>query len=226
MESLGIAFGVPTEHGTSANHQFRSEIDLRGFTYDRIYVEWGPMLSKLFPFDRQPYSQLENAIRLTGDEQAANDVYFARRAREFRDRIRWHGLSDTILGVIVDIFYRLTAGYGVRPMRLIVTIFAVLILGTIAFSQSGAVELEKREEGHNQPPIDLEWIKALQVSFDQLVPISLPGADQWSPSQGVWREVIGVTITFAGIATALALLGWLLIPVIVAMITSKFRRQI
>ena len=72
--------------------QFAQPVDLRGFTYERIRVAWRDLLDKLTPYDRQPYTQLETAIRATGEDRMANDVYHRRRIREMHLRWKagWH----------------------------------------------------------------------------------------------------------------------------------------
>ena len=42
--------------------RFEAPVDLRGFTYDRIYVNLDELFRKLETTDRQPYTQLVSCV--------------------------------------------------------------------------------------------------------------------------------------------------------------------
>lgn len=66
---------------------FQGQMDLRGFTYERIEVDHKQLLDRLAsfePYDRQPYVQLEKVYRAVGKDRDADYVYLARRHHERR----------------------------------------------------------------------------------------------------------------------------------------------
>ncbi len=70
------------------NSQFGGYVDLLGCTYDRIQVNWHMLLrypdgkSRVDPYDRQPYVELEEVFRKSGSVEDADAVYAERRRVE------------------------------------------------------------------------------------------------------------------------------------------------
>src|SRR5437660_79103 len=122
--------------------RFEAPVDLRGFTYDRIYVNLDELFRKLETTDRQPYTQLEDALRKVGADARANEVYLERRRVErkrlFSGRrlLRWGP----------DWLYMAVANYGIRPYRLLLYAFALVLLGAVLFSRPGALEPKDKEK--------------------------------------------------------------------------------
>ncbi len=135
-------------------------IDLRGFTYERIELRLNDLLNRLeksesIPFDRQPYTQLEKTYLSVGDDYRAGDVYYALRRREHNQSWKklWLDIQNgktvtagfRLIAQMFDfIFLRGVTRYGVRPFRLLVISVGFIIAGTIIFSQPGAVVLKEK----------------------------------------------------------------------------------
>jgi len=68
--------------------QFGDDVDLLGCTYDRIEINWPSLLrypngqSRIHPYNRQPYVELEEVLRKAGFEEGADEVYAERRRVE------------------------------------------------------------------------------------------------------------------------------------------------
>jgi hypothetical protein len=77
-----VFFGEP-------NVQFIKNIDLRGCIYDRIQPIsfWEELMEHLGPYDRRPFTQLEETFRRAGKVGLANDVYYKRKCREYTENI-------------------------------------------------------------------------------------------------------------------------------------------
>jgi hypothetical protein len=207
--------------------RFASEIDMRGMVYERLYGPWRSIFAQLEPFDRQPFTQLEITLRQAGDDTAADEVYYALRTQELRNRFR-RSAWRLWPGIAWDLFLRYLAGYGVRPVRLFVILGTFLTLGTIAFRQPGAVVQEEPLErilqhGHLE---QLGWGQALLVSIDQVLPIvEIPSAREWLPSERTWLILGPVELTYTGVATVLTLFGLIVGPAAIAIVASWLWRQ-
>ena len=158
----------------SPDPQFGGPVDLRNFRYDTMTVAWRDLLSQT-SYDRQPYAQMEKALRTVGHDEMADEVYLARRIEEGKrlsgDPIRW----------VLDRLFYLAAGYGVRPLRLLTLCGVLLALGTLMFSRPGTVTL-KESKTTPPGPQTLSLPKAFGVAFQYFLPgIDLPGASDWVP---------------------------------------------
>jgi DNA-binding transcriptional ArsR family regulator len=71
------------------NVQFNKNIDLRGCIYDRIQpiTFWKQLMEHLGPYDRQPFTQLEETFRRAGKDKLADDVYYKRKCQEYTENI-------------------------------------------------------------------------------------------------------------------------------------------
>ena len=196
-----------SEGETAIQQQFMSDVDLLGCTYDRIQVDWHSLLqypngrSRIQPYDRQPYIELDAALRKSGSDEDADAVYVERRRVE---NLRLKGSSK-----VRDYFYWLTANYGIDLWREFIITLIVLGIGTLLFAQPGAIEEEAK----------LSWYHALSVAFRQFLPFSLPAKPLWTPS----RRLLFNLVSPAVYANILQLLGWLLIPVAVAWFVGFLR---
>ena len=149
---------------------FGGPLDLRGFTYERIYADLSGLCPKLAPFDRQPYSQLEASLRKVGDDRRAHHVYLERRRVERKEKFR----SGRIDLWLLDWLYKLVARYGVRPYQLPVFALGLILFGAFLFSQPGALEPK------NPPkfPVEAGFWDGLAVSVHYFLPMDTPvGAD-------------------------------------------------
>jgi hypothetical protein len=195
---------------------FGGKIDLRGCTYDRIDPTsiWEELTDRLEPYDRQPYTQLEQTFRQAGEEDLANKVYYKRKRLE-SSRITLRRPDAWIL----DRFLWLLTGYGVQLWRLLVAIALILVIGTFIFHVDGAVEPKQiyqpppiaEIQGKADEKLSLTCFQAFWVSLNLFLPIEIPSGSEWKPSsQALWK------IRFTTFATLLKLLGWILVPVGVA----------
>lgn len=215
---------------------FNRAVDMRGFTYEQMRADLKPLLLKmtLAPFDRQPYTQLETILRKGGSDNEAEFVYLARRKQERYQKFR----IRTIHAWVIDWLYKLTANYGVRPLRLIAYAVVVIALGAAGFSQPGA--LRPKEAGltvsHIRPVTPIialstaKWRRGFQVSMRYFLPVDCPLGADWIPS-----STGSMQLSFAGVrfdlpfapawyAAFLRIVGSVLIGLGVAAITGVLRR--
>lgn len=204
--------------------------DLRDMVYQRLDIAqnggWRALLERLEPYDRQPYTHLESMLRQAGVDRAADDVYYARRDREFKIRLRRRTLRD-LAWVSGDFLYRLTAGYGVKPLFFVLWTLFFLVVGTWAFRQPDAVVYvsAERQNALAGQPLALDGLRPFWVSLDQLLPITIPGGSGFVPSDKVWETKIW-SLQFDSFATILTILGWVLIPAGIGIVSAALRRQV
>lgn len=152
-----------------------ASIELEGFFYDQLgglrgsgdgpwnmrarpawaYRAW---LERDASYSPQPYKQLANVLRQSGEPAKANDILYAARERQ-RSEL-WDGTLRGTLGWIGMSLLQWTIGYGLgqRYFRVLVPITALTLLGAVLLHQFGAQE----ERG---------WPQLLFASFDQLLPL-------------------------------------------------------
>ncbi|MCK5341831.1 MAG: pentapeptide repeat-containing protein, partial [Candidatus Heimdallarchaeota archaeon] len=204
-----IYFGEP-------EGQFQAKIDLRGCIYNRIHPIsfWEQLMDHLDPYDRQPFTQLEETFRLAGKNKDADDVYYMRKRREYDEKTRVWKLVKGL-----DWF----TGYGVHPIRLLLLIAPFIFLGRFIFNLDGAVVLS--------PSIVMEgqysgW-DAFWVSLNTFLPIEIPSGTNWQPSSLLIPKwwIIPKFMRFTTFATLLSLAGWILVPVVVAGFSGLLKRS-
>jgi len=200
--------------------QFHAKIDLRGCIYNRIYpiFFWEQLMKPLGPYDRQPFTQLEETFRRAGKDKLADDVYYEQKCRESAQKT-----LGTPVAWLLDRFLWLFTGYGVRLYRLIVFIALILFVGTFIFQLEGAVVLNP----DIKPPYvfgsndTLPCWEAFWVSLSTFLPVEIPSGADWKPSsQTIWF----LSIKFTTFATMLKLSGWILVPVGIAGISGILKR--
>jgi hypothetical protein len=205
---------------------FESTVDLRGFTYERIYVDLPGLFPKIYPFDRQPYNALEKAMREAGADTLANEVYLERRTVERKRKWR-RGLYLLWIG---DWLYRGVANYGVRPWRILFWAAAVLLTGAFLFTAPNA--LDSKDVKRNSPPYTADFLPALGVSFHQFLPVDVPVGDYWVPASrrvpvevrfGKYKKVLWI---FPSVYATLCLriFGTLLQALFIGQVTGFLRR--
>lgn len=194
-------------------------VDLRGFTYARIYIAWQePWLE---PFDMQPYQQMERVFQTTGKDKDADGVYLAQRWRSFRHNRQRPGLW---LKALSDMLYWALFNFGVKPLRLFV-ITAVLLIGFAwIFSQPGAVKPDK-DSATPKRTAPLTFTEGLAFSFNNFSPIGVPIGSGWVPTDRPASTIAGLPVTFAFLATILRLTGWLFVPIGAAVFSGLVRQQ-
>lgn len=233
-----VYFATAEDEGQSSGPQFQSDVDLRGWSYSRIQVNWESLLkmadgkrSRLTKYDRQVYTELERFFRSSGDDDTADNVYLERRRVE-RESLQgfWNRSADD--------FSRVTTNYGVSMWRLTDLCLILLFAGMVVFSRTAAVlPTEKtggREEpDHPAPPVTLSHWDAMGVSLHQFLPLEVPLGDRWVPS--VERIPVRVAVgrrtlfrvrirpsTYAG---ALRIAGWILVPLQAAILSGALQQH-
>jgi uncharacterized protein YjbI with pentapeptide repeats len=208
--------------------QFADVIDLRGCLYDRIQTDWKCLLDQLKPYDRQPYMQLESAMRRAGQDRAADDIYLARQKVE-RER---HHQSQQYGPWLMSWSYKLLANYGVRPYRLAVLPVILVLLGTLFFSQPSTVQPRDAKDTITSARLvatgsHLSLWSAFGFSLHQFLPVDIPTAAELIPSpQPVWSASLNIWVTPANVATFLLRLpGWILVPLGVGALAGLLRRK-
>ena len=148
-----------------------TKINLRGCTYDSIQPIsfWEELIEHLYPYNRQPFTQLEETFRKSGEDKLANDVYYKRKRLESgsKELLKNPGIW------LMDRLHWLLTGYGVRLQYLIVWIVLLLAIGTVIFHLNGAVvpnpNLKSPQEWGSQNA--LSYLEAFWVSFSTFRPV-------------------------------------------------------
>lgn len=201
------------------------KIDLRGCTYERIYRTsiWKELMKRLEPYDRQPFTQLEETFHRSGMDDLANDVYYERKRRESAQ------IAKRPFTWIKDRFLWLFTGYGLRLERLLILIIIILVVGWAFFGFiDGALEPKQERqttaasesEAKADEGLSLTWLDPFLVSLNLFLPVDIPAGEEWKPStKAIW----GVR-WFTVFGTLLTLTGWVLVPVAVAGISGILKR--
>jgi len=200
---------------TGGTQQFESDVDLLGCTYERIQVDWRSLLrypngrSRVHPYDRQPYIELEAALRRAGSAEDADEVYSERRRVENRNLTGSRKVLDRI--------YFLLANYGIDGWHEFFITLLFLGLGTWVFSRPSAV-VQNWDLGEAQ----ISPSQALRLAFHQFLPFGLPVKPSWTPS----RHIVFRFLRASTYANFLQVLGWILIPLAAAWIAGFLRHGI
>lgn len=220
--------------------QFQGPLDLSGWVYDRIEVDWQRLLARpdhspRFEFDLQPYNQLERIFRSVGKDREADKVYLERCRVERREK--WNrGKSVRRLGWAANAVYGMIANYGVRPIRLAIYSLVLVLFGSIVFWQEGAVKPSKEESAQvfqsvaptsakankAAQPARLNFWGALAVSIHQFLPVDIPSGADWKPSGALIMRFIPSHLY----ASILKIAGWIFVPLGVAAVTGVLRRVV
>ena len=205
--------------------KFQGNVNLRGCVYDRIdpISFWKKLVERLDPYDRQPFTQLEETFRRAGNDRLANDVYYEGRCRK-PDQIKVRNFASWF----PDRFLWLLTGYGVRLRRLGVLIAILLMLTTFIFHLEGAVESKQDK----QPPpavssqvspeagSPLSLGESFMFGLNRFLPVEIPSGADWKPSN---RYIVRF-IRFATFATVLKVAGWFFVPLLVTGLYGVLKR--
>jgi hypothetical protein len=193
---------------TAGAQQFKNDVDLLGCTYDHIQVEWRSLLqypdgrSRIQPYDRQPYIELENVLRNSGSNEDADAVYAERRRAENQKLTR--------LGRAGDWTYWLFANYGIDLSHEFGLTVFVLGIGAWIFARPGAAKTGTDE--HNKKTT-ISPYQAFFLAARQFLPFELPVKSHWTPSRGMASVY----------ANFLHIVGWILIPLAAAWFAGFLR---
>jgi uncharacterized protein YjbI with pentapeptide repeats len=210
-----------------------NDIDLSGCDYKAIYCDHENLLFKsdgnprVVPYQRQIYVQLEQTLRKTGEDRAADFVYLARRKSERSQ----YWAEGRIHSWVSSVVYGVLARYGVHPYRLLVASVVLVVLGTMFYSFADTViPPEKGPLADRKPPTVLSLPEAFAVSLHSFLPINVSAGSQWQPSPiprtfTLKQNGCKFVVRPATICTwLLQIPGWILVPLGVAAITGALRR--
>lgn len=223
-----------------------ARVNLKGCTYTALDGSWKNLLTRLEPFDRQPYSELERVLRQAGHEREAGEVYLTRRRREGKQAIRdlrQRGLANRLTALAQVLSHGVQWGvfrYGVRPFRLFVGTALIVALGAWVFSQPGAVverdaPAAQRPAGRRapEPPAapardyttqPLSAAESFGYSLRLFIPIvELPVGARWLPSP--LARAGRTRLTVEAYASVHRLAGAILVPLGVAALTGLLVRR-
>ena len=152
-----------------------------------------------------------------------------------RRRIEGNRLRPWHLGWWWDRAFRHVAGYGTRVWPVVVAVVVLLfVLNPWVFTRPGAViEKEKREGAASTPATSadtphLGWFDAFGVGSRLVVGIEVVSGSRWVPSEN-WlldKTVLqqSLQMRYSTYATLQRIVGWLLVPIVVASFVEHFRR--
>jgi hypothetical protein len=180
----------------------RSSPDVhRRLRWIRLAEDGGVAASDHDGYAPQPYTQLMTYYRREGRDGDARRVGFE---RERRRRSQLHAP-----GQVWNLFLRLTVGYGYKPLRALLLLGMLLIVGTLVFtSLHGHGEIQALKTSH--PPF-----VALIYTLDRLIPVVSFGL----------RDDFALRAAAQWWAFAYTLLGWALTVAVLAGLNAAVRRD-
>jgi hypothetical protein len=199
---------------------FSGLVSFRGCTYQRVSFPGGSagfwrMLSENLrrqgeqQFDRQPYLEFEKFCRMSGEGEIADEVYFEMCKRE-----SW--LEKRPLYRILDIFYRVVFGYGVRPGRWIGWIIGLWGWGAAMFSLPGMMKLGA---GGATEGAGGRFLPQMFLSVSNLV----PGADKLMSK---YSELLNQeALAAVGVAMIQRAAGWVLLALLAKRFFAGLKTQ-
>jgi hypothetical protein len=217
-ETLQISFGKDTQ------------LNLSGCIYDHVHPisSWRKLMSLQQPYSRDPFNQLEQSLRRTGNDDEAAEVYYGRRLCEFYQKKKWSA------SWITEFFLRYLTGFGVRVRWLLWPIISILVAGTIIFSLDGALEpkqptspmavagASRISEPETLPRTSAaRYINAFLISLDLFLPIAdIPTVGTWEVSSEIIWGAPWLTLWAAFMTVS----GWILVPIGIAGLTGLLKR--
>ncbi|HSU15353.1 pentapeptide repeat-containing protein [Longimicrobium sp.] len=201
--------------------QFASHPRIEGFSYDRISVAWRDLFNRRLPHVGQPYTHLEKTLRANGEDKAADQVYAESRRHETASYRRSSWLRFVLFWI-----YGVTAGYGVRRVRLAATMVILVALGAFIFQLPRSVA--QKQVGRDAVIVEegLDLPTAIGFSMHQFLPIEIASGSQWEPGDDQ-IEILGrrLPFTFKAYASLQKVLGFLLVPLGVAAVAGILYRR-
>jgi len=168
----------------------RGKLFLDGFVYQHIAegptdaptrLKW---LDRQQPLTLQPYRQLAKVLRETGDARGAREVVYEmehrRRKEHDRNWLAW--LRSWVL--------RLTIGYGLRPVRALVWLTGLTLVGFVLFGLGyfGGAVVPTDQDAYDffqktgYPPAHYPRFHASAYTLENSFPlVSLGQKDHWRP---------------------------------------------
>jgi hypothetical protein len=131
--------------------------------------------------------------------------------------------------------YKIIANYGVRPYQLAVVSAALVLAGMLFFQQPGTLRLKELSKDANAqvvPTYSASQGEAFLVALQQFLPFSMPVGEILLPTTRPTKvsAKLGTTqvefeVMPAVVASALRILGWILVPLGVAGLSGVLRRR-
>lgn len=216
----GSAFTEPVDFTYSG---FEGDIDMSEMNVNKIYIIWdqikgGKLKHYYGEFDGQVYLRLIKNFKELEQFEDANNAYYEYRVLKRRNEKTWYDPTRFLEWLFLD----LSCGYGVRPFRTILYGGGIILLFTLAFYQTGAIQkrrTEKEQEGHSRKS---RFMDALYFSINTFTTV---GYGDWYPTKEtlrinlpyprVKRNPIGwvevpLFIRFRTLAMIEGVLGWLI----------------
>ena len=176
--------------------------------------------------DPQPYSQLAQVLRASGDDAGANRVLIAREDARFAR----YGLVGTLWGGLL----KATIGYGHRPLLAVFWSLAVILIGwgVVRIARSARVMRPTWPENSPRSSDDpYEELNPLLYSIDLFFPfVNFHQEHYWWPDTNTSGEcvILGRRIKFSGRIVRQYLwlqiaAGWLLSAIFLAGVTGLIR---
>lgn len=178
------------------------EFRLDGLRYDALAVplravERMPWLTLGSAGSSQPYEQLASVYRTLGRDDQARIVLLARQRLRY-GALPWYA---QLWGMVQNI----TVGYGYRPVRAVVWLLALLVIGSVVFGIDRPSRAPSANVGNFNPVI---------FTLDHLLPvINFGQGSAFIPKPGTQWLAYGLTAA-----------GWLLATTIVTGITRTLNR--
>lgn len=187
--------------------------------------EVASLLAMTEPFQRATYLRFEKWSRDRGDDATANRVY---RAMRRRSRAMETPFSQLWAEYLVD---WLTA-YGTQSWRAAILLVLVIACTGGLFLKPGA--LVPKTPAGDPAPTRHTWGTAYWVATKYAIPVlSVAPGDQWKPSSARAAPSLGPLplcaragwwITYDEWASVVSVVGWILVPLLVASISGVLKR--
>jgi hypothetical protein len=219
------------------SQQFLNDIDLVGCTYDRVQTRGDSLLrypngqSRVHPYDRQPFIELESAMKKSGADDQSDAVYLESRRLEYKDLKGPARMIDWL-------FWR-GADYGTSLRPEFVVLALIVTVGIPVFLWPGAVKARNGKYVGNENACGLpeavvkdakdnyyyfifaqlkRWcqmiLQSVFLAFYLFLPLELPCKPRWEPAS--WWAT--------SYANFLHILGWIIVPLSITVLYGLLHR--
>jgi hypothetical protein len=223
--SLSV-FTAPAEQTHETETVLPKTLDVRGLKYTRTDLEtddrrarWLELADGGVTHEPQPYLIFEQVLRSGGREDVANAVHYEMRLAEGRHIARRLGAQvetgrlevSTVTAWLWNRFLRISVGYGVYGYRLGFWIFGILLASTI---------LAHFGHHHGFVGATTDWkgqrfLPHLYAIDTWLPVIGLGLRKYWEPKGWLAPQISAMLLA----------LGWISVPLIVALISGALKKK-
>jgi hypothetical protein len=210
-----------------SQHFQQDMLDLREFTFES-FIGNGTVADQFAQavrfalvqdpatFSRDPYLQFERYYNRIGDEAHAGKMHRKGRlalrdnAKDENGITQWSPRRN-----LLDWMWKWLAGYGVQVWRLLVISAAFLLIGAFVFYLPDNALTAVGDSGGSTSWQEA-WVYRLAYSLDLFLPlVNLHIEENWTPS-GPWLQAYAV---------GHAMVGWLLVPLMLAALAGIMRKR-